>query len=207
MYPNENIIGLQENNNNTINNKIDLSNKKRLNEIVQEGKELDYLIKIIDDKLSDQNEEEIKKENKYDNISLVQSDLIPLVPDLNNYTNLMLIKSESGIKVKDSMKDEVRNKEQKKCEMYMGKMNEENMDLSSYSNRSWIISNNNTSLTIYNVDLKKEVQGEKDNMPINNNKNENRLEEDGVNNIFNGEGKDSFISYSSLLDNISNCSF
>ena len=207
MYPNENIIGLQENNNNTINNKIDLSNKKRLNEIVQEGKELDYLIKIIDDKLSDQNEEEIEKENKYDNISLVQSDLIPLVPDLNNYTNLMLIKSESGIKVKDSMKDEVRNKEQKKCEMYMGKMNEENMDLSSYSNRSWIISNNNTSLTIYNVDLKKEVQGEKDNMPINNNKNENRLEEDGVNNIFNGEGKDSFISYSSLLDNISNCSF
>jgi len=207
LYPNENIIGLQENNNNTINNKIDLSNKKKLNEIAQEGKELDYLIKIIDDKLSDQNEEEIEKENKYDNISLVQSDLIPLVPDLNNYTNLMLIKSESGIKVEDSMKDEVKNKEQKKCEMYMGKMNEENMDLSSYSNKSWIISNNNTSLTIYNVDLKKEVQGEKDNIPINNNKNENRLEEDGVNNIFNGEGKDSFISYSSLLDNISNCSF
>ena len=207
MYPNENIIGLQENNNNTINNKIDLSNKKKLNEIAQEGKELDYLIKIIDDKLSDQNEEEIEKENKYDNISLVQSDLIPLVPDLNNYTNLMLIKSESGIKVEDSMKDEVKNKEQKKCEMYMGKMNEENMDLSSYSNKSWIISNNNTSLTIYNVDLKKEVQGEKDNIPINNNKNENRLEEDGVNNIFNGEGQDSFISYSSLLDNISNCSF
>ena len=56
MYPNENIIGLQENNNNTINNKIDLGNKKKLNEIAQEGKELDYLIKIIDDKLSDQNE-------------------------------------------------------------------------------------------------------------------------------------------------------
>jgi hypothetical protein len=139
LYQNENIIDLQENGNYTTNNKIELSNKKKLNEIAQESKEVDYLIKIVNDKLSDQNEEEIEKGNKYDNISLVQSDLIPLVPDLNNYTNLMLIKSESGIKVEDLLIDETRNREQKKCEMYMGKMNEKNMDISSYSNKSWII--------------------------------------------------------------------
>lgn len=118
MYQNENIIDLQENGNYTTNNKIELSNKKKLNEIAQESKEVDYLIKIVNDKLSDQNEEEIEKGNKYDNISLVQSDLIPLVPDLNNYTNLMLIKSESGIKVEDLLIDETRNREQKMRNVY-----------------------------------------------------------------------------------------
>ena len=206
MYQNENIIDLQENGNYTTNNKIELSNKKKLNEIAQESKEVDYLIKIVNDKLSDQNEEEIEKGNKYDNISLVQSDLIPLVPDLNNYTNLMLIKSESGIKVEDLLIDETRNKEQKKCEMYMGKMNEKNMDISSYSNKSWIISNNNTSLKIFNIDLKKEDQREKEYIPSNNNKSENKLEEDGINNFFNGEGKDSILSFLSSFDNISNSS-
>ena len=203
LYQNENIIDLQENGNYTTNNKIELSNKKKLNEIAQESKEVDYLIKIVNDKLSDQNEEEIEKGNKYDNISLVQSDLIPLVPDLNNYTNLMLIKSESGIKVEDLLIDETRNKEQKKCEMYMGKMNEKNMDISSYSNKSWIISNNNTSLKIFNIDLKKEVN---ENTLSNNNKGENKLEEEAANNLFIGERKDSIISSFSSLGNISNYS-
>ena len=198
MYPNENIIDLKEIDNNNEPNKIEIGNKKKLNEILEESKELDYLIKFVDDKLSTQNE----KENEYDNISLVQSDLIPLIPDLNNYTNLMVIKSESGIKVEDSLKDEARNREQKKCDMHFGKFNEENMDLSSYSNKSWIISNNNTSLTIFNIDLKKEVN---ENTLSNNNKGENKLEE-GVNNLFIGERKDSIISSFSSFDKISNYS-
>jgi hypothetical protein len=202
LYPNENIIDLKEIDNNNEPNNIEIGNKKKLNEIVEESKEVDYLIKFVDDKLSDLNE----KENEYDNISLVQSDLIPLIPDLNNYTNLMIIKSESGIKVEDSLKDEAKNREQKKCEMHFGKFNEENMDLSSYSNKSWIISNNNTSLTIFNVDLKKEVQGENENRPSINNKGENKLEEEGVNNLFIGERKDSIISNFSSLDKISNYS-
>ena len=191
MYPNENIIDLKE-----------IDNNKKLNEIVEESKEVDYLIKFVDDKLCDQNE----KENEYDNISLVQSDLIPLIPDLNNYTNLMVIKSESGIKIEDSLKDERKNRKQKKCEMHFGKLNEKNMDLSSYSNKSLIISNNNTSLSIFNIDLKKEVQGENENAPSNNNKGENELEEEGVNNIFIRERKDSIISSFYSLDNISNYS-
>ena len=198
MYPNENIIDLKEIDNNNEPNKIEIGNKKKLNEILEESKELDYLIKFVDDKLSAQNE----KENEYDNISLVQSDLIPLIPDLNNYTNLMVIKSESGIKVEDSLKDEARNREQKKCDMHFGKFNEENMDLSSYSNKTWIISNNNTSLTIFNIDLKKEVN---ENTLSNNNKGENKLEE-GVNNLFIGERKDSIISSFSSFDKISNYS-
>ena len=203
MYPNENIIDLKEIDNNNEPNKIEIGNNKKLNEIIEESKEVDYLIKFVDDKLSEQNEKE--NEYEYDNISLVQSDLIPLIPDLNNYTNLMVIKSESGIKVEDSLKDEARNREQKKCEMHFGKLNEENMDLSSYSNKSWIISNNNTSLKIFNIDLKKEDQREKEYIPSNN-KSENKLEEDGINNFFNGEGKDSILSFLSSFDNISNSS-
>ena len=199
LYPNENIIDLKEIDNNNEPNNIEIGNKKKLNEIVEESKEVDYLIKFVDDKLSDLNE----KENEYDNISLVQSDLIPLIPDLNNYTNLMVIKSESGIKVEDSLKDEARNREQKKCEMHFGKLNEENMDLSSYSNKSLIISKNNTSLTIFNIDLKKEVN---ENTLSYNNKGENKLEEEGVNNLFIGERKDSIISSFSSLGNISNYS-
>jgi hypothetical protein len=204
MYPNENIIDLKEIDNNNEPNKIEIGNNKKLNEIIEESKEVDYLIKFVDDKLSEQNEKE--NEYEYDNISLVQSDLIPLIPDLNNYTNLMVIKSESGIKVEDSLKDETRNREQKKCDMHFGKFNEENMDLSSYSNKSWIISNNNTSLTIFNIDLKKEVQGENENRPSINNKGENKLEEEGVNNLFIGIRKDSIISSFSSLDKISNYS-
>ena len=201
LYPNENIIDLKEIDNNNEPNKIEIGNNKKLNEIIEESKEVDYLIKFVDDKLSEQNEKE--NEYEYDNISLVQSDLIPLIPDLNNYTNLMVIKSESGIKVEDSLKDEARNREQKKCEMHFGKLNEENMDLSSYSNKSWIISNNNTSLKIFNIDLKKEVN---ENTLSNNNKGENKLEEEAANNLFIGERKDSIISSFSSLGNISNYS-
>ena len=201
MYPNENIIDLKEIDNNNEPNKIEIGNNKKLNEIIEESKEVDYLIKFVDDKLSEQNEKE--NEYEYDNISLVQSDLIPLIPDLNNYTNLMVIKSESGIKVEDSLKDEARNREQKKCEMHFGKLNEENMDLSSYSKKSWIISNNNTSLKIFNIDLKKEVN---ENTLSYNNKGENKLEEEAANNLFIGERKDSIISSFSSLGNISNYS-
>jgi hypothetical protein len=201
LYPNENIIDLKEIDNNNEPNKIEIGNNKKLNEIIEESKEVDYLIKFVDDKLSEQNEKE--NEYEYDNISLVQSDLIPLIPDLNNYTNLMVIKSESGIKVEDSLKDEAKNREQKKCEMHFGKLNEENMDLSSYSNKSLIISKNNTSLTIFNIDLKKEVN---ENILSNNNKGENKLEEEGANNLFIGERKDSIISSFSSLGNISNYS-
>lgn len=208
MYSNEDscIIDLKENDNNNDQNFMGLSNKKKLNKILEESIKLDNLIKIIDDKLSDQNEEKNEKENEYDNIPLAQSDLNPLNPDMNKYTNLLIINSESGIKVENSVDNETRNKEQKKCEMYTGKLKGENMDFSSYSNKSWIISNNNTSLNIINIDLKKEDHGEKDNIPSNNIIGESKLEDDRVNNLFNGERNNSIISCFSSLDNISNYS-
>lgn len=203
---NSNIIDLKENDYNNSYNKNEISNSKKLNEIIEENRKLDYLIKIIDDKLSTQIEKENGNENEYDKISLVKSDLIPLIPDINNYTNLMVINSESGIKVKDFLKKESKNEEQKKFELYMGELNKENIDLSSYSNKSYIISNNNSSLSIINVNLKKEDQEEKENPPTNNNKNENKLENDKINNFFNEERKDSIISCFSSFDNISNYS-
>ncbi len=209
MYPSEDscIIDLKENDNNNDQNFMELSNKKKLNIILEESKKVDNLIKILDDKLSDQNEEKNEKENEYDNISLAQSDLISLIPDMNKYTNLLIIKSESGIKVENSVDNEARNKEQKKCEIYNGKLNGENMDFSSYSNKSWIISNNNTSLNIINIDLKKEDHGEKDNnIPSNNNYGESKLEDDRVNNLFNGERNNSIYSCNYSMDNISNYS-
>lgn len=202
-YKNSNtIVDLKESDNNNEKNVKEKNNNKKLNQIEEESKKVDYLIKIIDDKLSEQNE----KENMYNNISLLQSDLIPLIQDENNGSSLMLIKSESGIKVEELLKNEPINKEQKKIEIYMGKLNEENIDLSSYSNKTCIISNNNTSLSIINIDLNKENLEEKDNTPINNNiKSENKLEEDRINNLFNTDRKDFIISdFSSDDDNISN---
>lgn len=197
-YKNSNtIVDLKEGDNNNEKNVKEKINNKKLNQIEEESKKVDYLIKIIDDKLSEQNE----KENKFNNISLLQSDLIPLIQDEKNSSNLMVIKSESGIKVEDLLKNEPINKEQKKIEIYMGKLNEENVDLSSYSNKSCIISNNNTSLSIINIDLNKENQEEKDNTPINNNiKNENKLEEDRINNFFNTYRNDLIINDSSSDD-------
>ena len=209
MYPGEDscIIDLKENDNNNEQNFMELTNKKKLNIILEESKKVDNLIKILDDKLSDQNEEKNEKENEYDNIPLAQSDLNPLIPEMNKYTNLLIIKSESGIKVENSVDNEARIKEQKKCEMYNGRLNGENMDFSSYSNKSWIISNNNTSLNIINIDLKKEDHGEKDNnISSNNNYGESKLEDDRVNNLFNGERNNSIYSCNYSMDNISNYS-
>ena len=139
---------------------------------------------------------------------MVEKDLIPLVPDRGNCTNLLAIKSESGINVQHLMVNDLKNKEQKKIKMEMVKSYSQSKNLCphSYSNESYIISNNNTPLTLIDIDLKKEKKDKAENIS-NDNKdiiNKNLINNVNNNEAINEEKKDSIDSDFSLFDDVSN---
>ena len=139
---------------------------------------------------------------------MVEKDLIPLIPDRGNCTNLLAIKSESGINVQHILIDDLKNKEQKKIKKEMIKSYSQSKNLCphSYSNKSYIISNNNTPLTLIDIDLKKEKKDKVEN--VSNGKkdiiNKNIINNINDNEAINEEKKDSIDSDFSLFDDVSN---
>ena len=76
----------------------------------------------------------------------------------------------------------------------------------SYSNKSYIISNNNTPLTLIDIDLKKEKKDKVENIS---NDNQDIINKNLINNVndneaINEEKKDSIDSDFSLFDDVSN---
>ena len=208
LYRNENsnIINLKENDieKNSPEKQKDTKNHEKLKKIIEENNYIDNLIKIINDKLSNNVENYI---NEFDNISLIEKDLIPFVPERDNCKNLLAIKSESGINVNQLFTSEIKNKEQNKLNIEMTKLDAQlkNLDSHSFSNKSYIISHNNTPLTLINIDLKKEKQSKVEN-DSNDNKDvtyENALNNDKAN-ISYYEGKEGSIGseYSIFNDEI-----
>ena len=208
LYRNENsnIINLKENDieKNSPEKQKDTKNHEKLKKIIEENNYIDNLIKIINDKLSNNVENYI---NEFDNISLIEKDLIPFAPERDNCKNLLAIKSESGINVNQSFTNEIKNKEQNKLNIEMTKLDAQlkNLDSHSFSNKSYIISHNNTPLTLINIDLKKEKQSKVEN-DSNDNKDvtyENELNNDKAN-ISYYEGKEGSIGseYSIFNDEI-----
>ena len=100
-----------------------------------------YFITLLSDNVKD-----YKNDKEFDNISLVEKDLIPLIPDKVNCANLLAIKSESGINVEYMMGNDLKNKEHKKIKIEVLKSDPQSKNLCplSYSNKSYIISKNNT---------------------------------------------------------------
>ena len=88
---------------------------------------------------------------------MIEKDLIPFAPERDNCKNLLAIKSESGINVNQLFTSEIKNKEQNKLNIEMTKLDAQlkNLDSHSFSNKSYIISHNNTPLTLINIDLKR----------------------------------------------------
>ena len=209
LYQNENsnIISLNENDieKNSPENQKDTNNHEKLKKIIEENNYIDNLIKIINDKLSNNVENYI---NKFDNISLVEKDLIPFVPERDNCTNLLAIKSESGINVNHLFTNELKNKEQKRLNIEMKRPDSQlkNLDSNSFSYKSYIISHNNTPLKLIDIDLKKEKQFKVENAS-NDNKDvtyENVLSNDKANITFNEEKEGSIGSDHSLYDDVIN---
>ena len=139
---------------------------------------------------------------------MVEKDLVPLVPVKGNCTNLLAIKSGSGINVKHMLVSDLKNKEQKKINMEMLKSFSQSKNLSphSYSNESYIISKNNTPLTLIDIDLKKEKKDKVENLS-NDNKyiiNDNLISQVKAIDAINEEKKDSIDSDFSLFDDVNN---
>ena len=139
---------------------------------------------------------------------MVEKDLIPLIPERGNCSNLLAIKSGSGINVKHMLVGDLKNKEQKKINMEMLKSFSQSKNLSphSYSNESYIISKNNTPLTLIDIDLKKEKKDKVENLS-NDNKyiiNDNLISQVKAIDAINEEKKDSIDSDFSLFDDVSN---
>ena len=146
--------------------------------------------------------------NEFCNVSLVENDLIPFFPERGNCTNLLAIKSESGIKVKHILANDLKNKEQNKIHMEMLKSFSQSKNLlpQDYHNESYIISNNNTPLTLIDIDLKKEKKDKIENIS-NDNKdiiNENLISQVNAIDAINEEKKDFNDSDFSLFDDASN---
>jgi hypothetical protein len=209
LYQNENskIIDLKEIDikKNSPNNKKDINNNEKLKKIIEESNYIDSLIKIVNDKLSD-NVKGYK--NEFCNISLVENDLIPLIPERGICTNLLAIKSESGINVEHILVNDLKNKEQKKANIDRLKSDSQPKNLCplSFYNKSYIISNNNTPLTLIDIDLKKEKKDKMENIS-NDNKdiiNENLINQVNAIDAINEEKKDFNDSDFSLFDDISN---
>lgn len=207
LYQNENsnIIDLKENDfeKNSPNSKKDINSNERLKKINEENNYIDSLIKILNDKLSN-NVKDCKDEKEFDNISLVEKDLISLIPDRFNCTNLLVIKSESGINVEQILAKGLKNKKHKK--LNKSDSQSKNIPPFSYSNESYITSNNNTPLTLINIDLKKEKKDEVEKLS-NNNKDiihENIINKVRVIDDINEEKKDSIDADFSLYDDASN---
>ena len=143
--------------------------------------------------------------NEFSNILLVENDLIPLFPERDNCTNLLAIKSESGINVEHLMVNDLKNKDHK-IGTVKSEFHPKNVYPLFFSNKSYIVSNNNTPLTMINIDLKKEKKDKMENIS-NDNKdiiNKNLINQDNNNDIFNKEKKDFNDSDFSLFDDISN---
>ena len=211
LYQNENsnIIDLNENDfeKNSPNSKKDINNNEKLKKINEESNYIDSLIKIINDKLSN-NVKDNKNEKEFDNISLVEKDLISLIPDRFNCTNLLVIKSESGINVEQILAKDLKNKEQKKINIEMLKSVSQSNNISplSYSNKSCITSKNNTPLTLIDIDLKKEKKDKVEKISTNNKDiiNENIINKVSYIDDINEEKKDSIDADFSLYDDASN---
>ena len=123
----------------------------------------------------------------------------------------MAIKSESGINVQHILVDDLKNKEQKKIKMEMIQSYSQSKNLCphSYSNELYIISNNNTPLTLIDIDLKKEKKEKKDKVENISNDNKDIINKNLINNVtdneaINEEKKDSINSDFSLFDDVSN---
>lgn len=139
---------------------------------------------------------------------MVEKDLIPLIPDKVNCTNLLAIKSESGINVEYMIGNDLKNKEHKKIKIEVLKSDSQSKNLCplSYSNKSLIISKNKTPLTLIDIDLKKE---KKDKVENKQNDNKDITNENIINyakdiNAINEEKKDSIDSDFSLFEDASN---
>lgn len=139
---------------------------------------------------------------------MVEKDLIPLIPDKVNCANLLAIKSESGINVEYMIGNDLKNKEHKKIKIELLKSDSQSKNLCplSYSNKSLVISKNNTPLTLIDIDLKKE---KKDKVENKQNDNKDITNENIINNIkdinaINEEKKDSIDSDFSLFEDASN---
>lgn len=139
---------------------------------------------------------------------MVEKDLIPLIPDKVNCANLLAIKSESGINVEHMLGNDLKNKEHKKIKIEVLKSDSQSKNLCplSYSNKSLVISKNNTPLTLIDIDLKKE---KKDKVENKQNGNKDITNENIINyakdiNAINEEKKDSIDSDFSLFEDASN---
>jgi hypothetical protein len=203
---NSNIIDLKENDIkiNSPNTK-DLNNNEKLKKIIEESNYIDSLIKIVNDKLSD-NVKGYK--NEFSNVSLIENDLIPLFPERGNCINFLAIKSESGINVENLLVNDLKNKDQKKIDINRLKNDSQPKNLCplSFSNKLYIISNNNTPLTLIDIDLKKEKKDKVENFS-NDNKyiiNKNLINQVNDNDAINEEKKDFNDSDFSLFDDASN---
>lgn len=135
---------------------------------------------------------------------MAEEDLIPLVPEKENCPNILAIKSESGIDVEHLLVKGLKNKEQNKSCTDMAKSvsKPKNLSSHSYSNKTEIISNNNTPLTIIDIDLKKENQNKNENFPYENKDtiNKNIINNDKANDLCKKEIRDSIDSDFSLFD-------
>ena len=139
---------------------------------------------------------------------MIEKDLIPFIPERDNCTNLLAIKSESGINVDHLFPNDQKNKEQKKLNVDMTKLESQmkNLGSHSFSNKLYIISHNNTPLTLIDMDLKKEKQSKVENTS-NDNKdviNENVLSNDKDNIALNEDNGSSVDSNFSIFDDVIN---
>ena len=192
----KNINKLNEENNN--------EKKSLLKNIDKEINEVNYLTKIVNEKLlfykGDPNNNDINNK-KVINIPYKDFFILNNNNDTNNNNNgFIALKSENGIKLELSKAKSAKLQDQKKSDnnndinQYT---NEEYLNVSSLSNKLYITSNNNMPINLIKIDLKNfknKKENEKDKEEINN-----------INNYNTEKENENFLNYNNIdFNNINN---
>ena len=191
-------------------NKIELNeennkenvNKMKIQVLNKEINDVNYYIEHLSEKILCYKE----KNNEKDKINTIINDkwksalipcdeLLKFIYDKDKNVGLFVAKSESELKVELAHINEPKNiMVQKKSEMNYGKLqyNKEYLNLCCFSNRLYIISNNNSPINLFKIDSKS-IKFKKEKDEINNfyyqNENDNLLNNNNLINSKNNENK------------------
>ena len=189
---------------NKLNDENNNEKKSLLKNIDKEINEVNYLTKIVNEKLlfykGDPNNNDINNK-KVINIPYKDFFILNSNNDINNNNNgFIALKSENGIKLELSKAKSAKLQDQKKSDnnndinQYT---NEEYLNMPSLSNKLYITSNNNMPINLIKIDLKNfknKKENEKDKEEINN-----------INNYNTEKENENFLNYNNIdFNNINN---
>ena len=168
----------------------------------KEINDVNYYIKHLSEKISCYKEKNNEKDkintiinNKWKNTLIPYNELLKFIYDKDKNVGLFVAKSESELKVELAHINDPKNiMVQKKSDMNYGKLqyNNEYLNLCCFSNRLYIISNNNCPINLFKIDSKS-IKFKKEKDEINNfyyqNENDNLLNNNNLINSKNNENK------------------